>query len=168
MLQKNISGPLSKVQQNVGTLSRLSQNLMSVMDKQIMAIIANDDEEIEENAERYANLKGTFKEKELEFVKGLKGLLEDTEQDEIRLEALKKVFPDSAEIIDDWKTELEDQIGQLKNKHQRLNVLLDFAMDRNIQIFHSIYGLSNQKNTRYGSEGIKEDVSSGLAINTKA
>jgi len=169
MLQENkLNGPLSEVQQNVGVLSQLSQNLINLMDKQVKAIIADDDKEIVKNAERYANLKGTFKEKELEFVKGIKGLLDETEYDEIRLESLKKVFPDSAEIIDNWKAELEEQFSQLKINHQRLNTLLDFALNRNVQIFQSIYGLSNQKNIHYGSGGNKEDVSSGLAINKKA
>jgi len=169
MLQENnLSGPLSEVQQNVGILSQLSQNLMGVMDNQIMALIADDDEEIEKNAEQYASLKGTFKEKEHEFIKGLKGLLEDTEHEEVRLENLKEIYPDSTKIIESWKAELEGRLRELKNKHLRLNVLLDFAMNRNVQIFQSIYGLSNHKNTRYGSGGNKEDVSSGLAINTKA
>jgi len=168
MLQeKELNGPLAEVQQNVDVLSQLSQNLMSVMAKQIMAIIDDDEEEIVENAEQYANLKGTFKEKELEFVKGLEGLLDETEYDVIRLENLKKVFPESSDVIDYWKVELEEQIGQLKNKHHRLNILLNFAMNKNVQIFQSIYGLSNQKNIHYGSEGNKEDVSSGLAINKK-
>ena len=168
MLQENkLNDPLTVVQHNVDVLSQLSRNLMSVMDKQIMAIIDDDEEEIVENAEHYANLKGTFKKKELEFVKGLEGLLDETEYDVVRLENLKKVFPESADVIDYWKAELEEQVGRLKDKHQRLNVLLDFAMNKNVQIFQSIYGLSNQKNIHYGSEGNKEDVSSGLAVNKK-
>jgi len=170
-VENNTNNPLSKVKQSVEVLTQLSQKLMGVMDDQIMAIIAGDDEEIEENSERYTNLKGVFKKKEHEFVKNIKTLLQETTNEDpeiIGLEPLKKAFPDAAAMIDQWRTELRDRMGELKDKHQRLNVLLEFAMDRNIQLFQSIYGLGNQENTRYGAGGTKEEVSSGLAVNKKA
>lgn len=166
----NNKDPLREVGQLTEGLCHLSQELINVIDKQTKAVVAADEEQIEQNAERYANLKGVFKEQEDKLVNRLQKLVgqRNKEVNDIGLEQLKGAFPESTETIDEWKKKLGKQVRQLKGKHIRLNQLLEFALHRNVELMHSIYGLHNQKNTHYGSDGSKEKVSSGIAINKEA
>ena len=87
---------------------------------------------------------------------------------EVRLESLKKYYPKQKNLIADWQNVLEMQMNTLKEKQGKLNELLEFAVEKNMQLMHSIYSMHNKKNTRYSSGGTKEEISSGIALNKEA
>ena len=154
----------------IDRLGTLSVDLMEVIDKQIEAVVSSDEENIEQHVEEYTHLRGVFKEQEHKFIDHLQTMLNNAgvSSVEIRLEYLKEAYPESSDIITDWQITLEKQMGALKEKHQKLNNLLEFAVEKNMQLMHSIYSLHNKKNTRYGAEGSKEEISSGIALNKEA
>jgi uncharacterized membrane protein YgaE (UPF0421/DUF939 family) len=156
--------------QIIDRLGSLSDDLMEVIDKQIEAVVSSNEEHIEQHVEQYTQLRGVFKEQEHKFMDQLQILLQNAGMSsvEVRLEYLKDAYPDSEEKISDWQTTLEQQMETLKVKHQKLNDLLEFAVEKNMQLMHSIYSLHNKKNTRYGAEGSKEEISSGIALNKEA
>lgn len=154
---------------SIRELQRLSRKLMDVLDKQAKAVISGDKDEIDRYIDKYTNLKGRFKEQEHLFVDHLQSLVKDSDNaDELRLENLKDVFPQSHETIDKWQKNIATQMRDLKQKHQNLNRLLEFAVERNGALMQSIYSLHNEKNTHYSSKGNKEEKSSGIAVNKEA
>ncbi len=161
----------TEFEQIIDRLGMLSDDLMEVIDKQIEAVVSSNEEDIVEYVEKYTHLRGVFKEQEHKFIDHLQMMLNDAaEVDgvEIRLEYLKEVYPEATDTIAGWQITLEKQMETLKEKHQELNNLLEFAVDKNMQLMHSIYSLHNKKNTRYGAGGSKEEISSGIALNKEA
>jgi phosphoglucomutase len=151
-------------------LQHVAEKMLTVMDKQINAITAAKNKEIEKYTEEYSELRGRFNEQEENFVQQLHQVLDlpaGSEQ-EVRLDHLKKLFPDAASTIDEWKQLIEAQAIKLKKKHDRVVELLDFALNRNANLMHAIYSLNNRKNTHYSSGGRKEEISSGMAVNKEA
>lgn len=154
----------------VRELQQLSVDLLNVIDQQISAVVSSDEAKVEQFLEEYTSLRKDFKEKELEFIHSLQVILNgaDINYSGVQLKLLKKVYPNSAEIIEKWQNELEQKTGQLKRKHKKLNKLLEFAITQNRNLMCSIYGLQDQKNTHYGSSGDKEEIYSGIAVNKEA
>lgn len=154
----------------VRELQQLSVELMNVIDQQISAVVSAEEEEIEQFLEQYTTLRADFKEQELKFIDSLQSMLNAAGIDHtgVQLKYLKEAYPNSADTIEKWQRELEQNMDQLKKKHKKLNKLLEFAMTQNRNLMHSIYGLQDQKNTRYGSSGDKEEISSGIALNKEA
>lgn len=159
--------PLQNISESIQALYNIGQELISVMDKQIDAVICLNTDEVEKHTERHTYLKGQFKKYEKAFVGELEKKL-GSDSSGIKLEALKKVFPDSASIIDEWKKSLNENALELQEKQAQLFQLLEFALDRNAQMMHSIYSIYNKNNTHYSSNGGKNDISSGMAINQEA
>lgn len=159
-----------KMAQIIKDLQYLAQRMLTVMDEQIEAIVANNETNIEKHTEKYTDLRGAFNNKEKDFEDHLHKLLEKAEQSpaQVRLSELKELFPDAQSVIDSWQKQLRKQSRDLKKKHERVVSLLDFALNRNIELMYSIYSLSNRMNTRYGSGGQKEEISSGIAVNKEA
>lgn len=156
--------------QIIERLGSLSDDLMEVIDKQIEAVVSSNEEDIEQHVEEYTHLRGVFKEQEHKFMNHLQTMLNNAgvSSVEVRLEHLKEVYPESSDTITDWQMTLEKQMETLKERHQKLNKLLEFAVEKNMQLMHSIYSLHNKKNTRYGESGSKEEISSGIALNKEA
>lgn len=161
---------LKEFEDIIDRLGSLSDDLMEVIDKQIEAVVSSNQEDIEQYVEQYTHLRGVFKEQEHKFMDHLQILLQNASVSsmEIRLEYLKDAYPASEARITDWQITLEEQMEKLKAKHKKLNNLLEFAVKKNMQLMHSIYSLGNEKNTRYGAEGSKEEISSGIALNKEA
>lgn len=151
-------------------LEHVAEKMLAVMDKQINAIIDAENEDIEKYTEEYSDLRGRFNEQEENFVNQLHRMLDlpSGSEQEIRMDQLKKLFPNAASTIDDWKQLIEEQALKLKKKHNRVVDLLDFALNRNASLMHAIYSLNNRKNTHYSPGGRKEDISSGMAVNKEA
>lgn len=167
---KTVGAPLQDVKAVVENLQELSEKLMTVMDKQTEAVVVANEKHMEKNAERYTTLKAAFKEQEKKFVVMLREMIppKEGEVEGIGLQQLKKKFPQSKFIIDSWRNALGKQARKLKRKHERLNELIEFALNRNVELMHSIYTLHNQTNTHYSSGGSTEEISSGVAINKEA
>jgi hypothetical protein len=161
---------LSEFGKIVDRLHDLSEKLIVIIDKQIESVMSSEPEDIEEYVKDYSDLRGIFKDEEHKFINHLQRMINnaDVENIEIRLKDLKKVYPDSEKKITDWQKSLESQMQKLQEKHQKLNELLEFAVERNSNLMHSIYQLQNEKNTRYGAQGNKEEISSGIALNKQA
>jgi DNA repair ATPase RecN len=157
-------------EQIIDRLGRLSDDLVEIIDKQISAVVSSNGEDVEQYVEEYTHLRGVFKEQEHKFIDHLQMMLNNAgvKSIEIRLENLKEAYPETADTISDWQEELEKQMKMLKAKHQKLNNLLEFAVEKNMQLMHSIYSLHNKKNTRYSAGGSKEEISSGIALNKEA
>lgn len=154
----------------IDRLGSLSGDLMEVIDKQIEAVVSSNQEDIEQYVEEYTQLRGVFKEQEHKFMNHLQTMLNNAgvSSVEIRLEYLKEAYPESSDTITDWQVTLENKMEALKEKHEKLNEMLEFAVEKNMQLMHSIYSLHNKKNTRYGAGGNKEEISSGIALNKEA
>ena len=159
--------PLKPLAQIIDTLGELSVKLIEVMDKQINAVVASDTEQVKELAEQHIDLKGAFKKQEKLFVKELERQLAQAEVEvsDVKLDALKEIFPESTTIIDQWKAGIEEHAIRLKKMHQQLGELLEFALNRNTEMMRSIYSIYNRKNTHYSSTGGTNEVSSGMAVN---
>ncbi len=162
-----IPDPLKKFAQIIGTLDTISFKLIEVMDQQIDAVVASDTDRIKQLAEQHIDLKGVFRQQEQLFVKELRGQLvgKGIEADDIKLDALKQSFPDSAALIDQWKAGIQKNAMQLKKMHQQLSELLEFALSRNTEMMRSIYSIYNRKNTHYSATGGTNELSSGMAVN---
>ncbi len=161
---------LKDFEQIIERLGSLSGDLMEVLEKQIEAVVASNEEDIEQHVEQYTRLRGMFREEEHKFMDQLQVLLNNAgvQRVEIRLEYLKEAYPEVADTITKWQITLEEQMEKLKQKHQKLNNLLEFAVEKNMQLMHSIYSLHDKKNTRYSAGGSKEEISSGIALNKEA
>lgn len=151
-------------------LHRLSDDLIAVIDNQIGATISSDKERIEKYVEEYTTLRRIFKKQEYKFMDRLQTMLNqgDVNSVEVKLEHLKEIYPEYESTIDKWQMMLEQQMERLKMSHKKLNHLLEFAVEKNMELMHSIYRLNNRKNTRYSPSGNKEKISSGIALNTEA
>jgi len=165
-----VNQKLSELGQIIEKMQLLSEKLLVVLEKQTKAVVATDLEQIEQNAEEYTSLKGAFKNQENKFIEHLKKIIVTAGEDEaeVRLEELKKLYPEAYETIEGWKQKLQAQIQQLKQKHKQLNELLSFALNRNVELMRSIYSMHNQNNTHYSQGGNKEEISSGIAVNKQA
>ncbi len=156
--------------QIIDRLGRLSDDMITVIDKQIEAVVSSNGEDIEQYVEEYTHLQGVFKEQEHKFIDHLQTMLNNAgiKSIEIRLEHLKEAYPEATDAITAWQEKLENKIEKLKAKQQKLNNLLEFAVEKNMQLMHSIYSLHNKKNTRYSAKGSKKEISSGIALNKEA
>lgn len=159
-----------RVEQTVEDLQGLARQMRVVLDKQIEAIVSADEEKLTKYTEEYTDLRGRYNEREQKFVDQLHHLLEPAgvSSGEVRLERLKSIFSDASSTIDKWKELLRRQARELKEKNERVVELLDFALNRNAELMYAIYSLNNRKNTRYGSGGQKEEISSGMTVNKEA
>ncbi|WP_138430768.1 hypothetical protein [Fodinibius saliphilus] len=153
--------------QTVEELEVLSQKLIQTIDNQTKAVIASNDKKIEEFAERYTTLKGSFKEQEKQFIDQLQDMTPPKDE-RLKLEHLKETYPQYGQMIEQWEESLGTHTRLLKRKHKKLNELLEFALNRNVELMHSIYRLHNQKNTHYSSGGGREEIASGMAVNKEA
>ena len=160
----------SEFEEIIGRLHRLSDDLIAVIDKQIDAVVSSDKEHIEKYVEKYITLRGIFKDQEHKFMDHLQAMLTNVDANsvDVRLELLKEVYPESEVKINKWQKTLEQKMGTLKKRHKKLNQLLEFAVEKNMELMHSIYSLNNKKGTRYSSGGNKEEISSGIALNKEA
>jgi len=160
----------TEFEQIIYGLENLSEDLIAVVEKQIEAVVSSKEEQIEEYVSEYTSLRGAFKEQEHKFINHLELLLGNAGVNsiDVRLESLKERYPQKKDQIADWQVMLKEQMGILKQKQEKLNNLLEFAVEKNMQLMHSIYSLHNKKNTRYSSGGTKEEISSGIALNKEA
>lgn len=160
----------SEFREIIDRLDRLSVDLIEIIDKQIEAVLSSNEEDIVHYVEEYMHLRGVFKDQENKFIDHLQTMLNNAGADsvEIRLEHLKEAYPESEATIEEWQKTLEKKMETLKAKHQKLNNLLEFAVEKNMQMMHSIYSLNNKKNMRYSAGGSKEEISSGIALNKEA
>ncbi|MCW9705352.1 hypothetical protein [Fodinibius salsisoli] len=156
--------------QIVDRLSKLSDALQDVISKQVEAVVSSNGDDIEQNVEDYTQLREVFKEQEHKLVGHLRMMLNNAgiSNVEVRLENLKEVYPNKGDTISGWQMNLEQQMIRLRKKHDKLNSLLEFAVEKNMQLMRSIYSLHNNKNTRYSAGGRKEEISSGIALNKEA
>lgn len=158
---------LSALEHIIKELQQVSEQLMKILDKQTDAVVAVNEEQIERNAEKYTDLKKFYQKQEQKFIDELSVLLsaDNITREDLRLNKLKKVFPQSSAVIDQWQDMLEKQTRKLKEKHQKLNTLLEFALERNTELIRSIYRMHNREYTQYRPSGDKDNISSGIAIN---
>lgn len=161
---------LQRISETVEHLDKASRELMEVMDEQINAIITSDTDKMEKFTEAHTTISRQFKKYEQAFVKELHEAIDPVanEYESPRLVNLKKIFPDSALIIDRWKERLSTNTRQLQRKHEQLLQLLSFAMSRNADVMRSIYSIYNLKNSHYSANGDKTGTVSGVALNQEA
>lgn len=157
---------LKEIQESVGTLHQCSQEIIQVMEDQIDAIIASNPDKIEQLSETHSTLSSQFKVYEENFVTRLTALLgKGKEANKLRLLKLKELFPDWKEQIEDWHQKLERNTKELQRKHNQILQLLEFAMNQNARLMHSMYDAHNEKNVHYGATGKPAGIPSGIAIN---
>ncbi|HKL18294.1 MAG TPA: hypothetical protein VJ905_04975 [Halalkalibaculum sp.] len=158
---------LQKISETVEHLDKTSRELLGVMDEQINAIISSDTGKMEEFTEAHSTIRCQFKKYEKAFVKELHEVIDPVtdELESLRLVNLKKIFPESALLVDHWKELLSRNTRQLQRKHEQLLQLLNFAMSRNTDVMRSIYSIYNLKNSHYSANGDKTGTVSGVALN---
>lgn len=159
--------PLQEVADSVHKLDQISEQLLYGMEEQIQAIISSKPGLIEELSEKQNSMQGKYKRLEKTFVENLKNCLKQKPEDDkpVMLTNLKEIYPDEADKIDHWKFLLRQNGKRLQKKHEQLMELLEFALNRNAHMMHSVYSLFNSKNSLYKPDGGKSDVSSGMAVN---
>lgn len=169
-VQKHHKMPLKTLSQTVNVLDMTFDRLMTVMDKQVQAIISSEAKKIEELTEEQSSLQGEYKQNERAFIEELEHAVSDVlgPEKQPSLRMLKKMFPEAIAIIDRWQKQLTENANRLKQKHNQVVQLLEFALVRNANMMHSIYSLHNEKNSHYSQNGDKAGVVSGVAINHKA
>ena len=157
---------LQTISESVELLDSCSKQIIKAMEGQIDAIIASDAIKIERLSEVHGALSKQFKIHEHEFIGELTALLSASKSpDPVRLLSLKKVFPESAGMIDEWHKMLTSNTKELQRKHNQILQLLEFAMSQNARMMQSMYSVHNEKNTLYAPTGKQTSVSTGVAIN---
>lgn len=153
----------------VSSLNKTSEQIIYVMEEQIQAVISSSPNKIEELTDRQATMQSEYKKYERDFIMQLEKYLESTGNgDRPRLQDLKQKFPEQTTMIDHWKVTLSQNAKNLQRKNKQLVDLLEFALNRNTRMMHSIYTLFNQKNSRYNLNGQKSNIASGVAVNQEA
>lgn len=161
---------LSNVSESVDGLYNTSRQLFLIMEEQVQAIIAADAKRVEKLAEEHADLQGRFRFYENALRNEVRALSAPENEGEPKsgFDELKKRYPESAGKIEEWKALLTENTQRLQKKHKQVVELLDFALERNARMMHSIYSMHNNKNTHYSPTGGKEGVLSGVAVNHEA
>lgn len=158
--------PLSKT---IELLDNSSRKLIRIMEQQIDAIIGSDTEKIETLSDEHSSLTWHYKEQEKKFVQELSNLLiageGEEEHEGIRLLNLKLIFPECKAQIESWHKMLTNNADLLQSKHNQIMQLLEFAMAQNARLMHSMYSKHNEKNSHYGANGNRTDISTGVAVN---
>jgi hypothetical protein len=165
--KENISS-LQRLSDTIELLDNSSKQLMSLMEDQVDAIIASDTQKIESLTDVHTSLSWHYKKNEKEFIKDLSKLLEEVsggKDQSIRLLNLKTYFPSCEDEINSWHKALSENAKKLKQKHNQVIELLEFAMKQNARMMHSMYSQHNEKNTRYISNGSRSDIATGVAVN---
>lgn len=172
-MQQNISSStfLGKLTDLIDLLDNHSKQMISVMERQIDAIIGSDSQKIESLSETYNSLSWKYKTNEEEFIAELGKILKDRKlgkNHQPRLIDLKEKFPEMRNIVDIWHKRLSENAQKLQNKHNQIVQLLEFAMKQNAKLMHSLYNKHNEKNTHYAANGDRSSVITGVAVNQEA
>ncbi|MTI86458.1 MAG: hypothetical protein FH748_00665 [Balneolaceae bacterium] len=164
---KDKNSSLQDIAEIVELLDNSSKQIIGIMEKQIDAVIASDASRIEELSEVHTSLSERYREHEKQFIEELSALFDEKEQEEegVRLVALKNLFPNWATEIDKWHRKLTNNTKQLQRKHNQILQLLEFAMNRNAKMMHSLYSIHDEKNAHYVSDGKRSGISTGVAVN---
>jgi hypothetical protein len=163
-IQENTS--LQMIAESVELLNNCSQQIIKVMEDQIDAIIGSDAEKIERLSEVHGDLSKRFKIHEQEFITELSSILgSPASKEKVRLLNLKDSFPEAADEIDEWHNTLTSNTSKLQRKHNQILQLLEFAMKQNARMMHSMFSVSNDKNTHYVANGMPSGIPVGVAIN---
>ncbi|SMO95838.1 flagellar export chaperone FlgN [Gracilimonas mengyeensis] len=161
--------PLQVLSETIVSLDKCSNKLIKVMEEQIDAIIASNPSRIEALSDIHSELTLEYKQQEKAFIRELSELLEaenlGKEQPRMRLMDLKNHYPEYASEIDGWHTLLTKNTQLLQNKHKQIIQLLEFAMEQNARLMHSMYSEHSTKNSRYSANGNRSPISTGVAVN---
>lgn len=157
--------PLHHIAETVELLNASSTQLIQVMNRQIDAIITSNTAEIEQLSEDHASVSQQFKTHETKFIAELENILGVPKQKTLRMLDMKKMFPECEVDIDAWHKMLSDNSKTLQRKHEQVMQLLEFAMNQNAKLMHSVYSLHNEKNTHYGANGNRSNIMTGVAVN---
>jgi hypothetical protein len=153
----------------IENLHNSSTEMLKLMENQVDAIIASDALKIEQLSSTHDSLSVRYKLHEDEFIAELNKILGGpAEGRKVRLVELKKLFPESAVMIDNWQKLLSDNTMKLQQKNEQILELLEFALSRNAKLMRSLYSLHHEKNTHYAANGNKAGVMTGVAINQEA
>ncbi len=166
--KENIA-PLQSLLETIELLDQSSQKLIEVMEEQVDAIIGSDTEKIESLSDRHATLTWQYKGYEKKFISELSSALNSGKSEDghqgLRLLNLKLKFPESEEQIDKWHKMLTSNASKLQSKHQQVMELLEFAMEQNARLMHSMYSQHSEKDSHYGANGNRSAISTGIAVN---
>lgn len=161
---------LEEFESTIIELKQVVRRMIEVVEDQTDAIIAGDDEKIEEQVESYSSLNTEYGELEQEFISQLEYLIPDAdiEDHNLKMRELSRLYPEYADMINRWRSTLGALLKKLERKHEGLNNLLEFALRRNVDFMEELFRLNNQSSIHYGSEGDKTEISSGIALNKEA
>lgn len=159
--------PLQKLSQTIETLDSLFFRLYSVMEEQVEAVIASDTKTVEKLTEEYTMLQKEYKTTERDFIKELENCLSltNSEDQAVKLESLKKMYPSEVSWIDLVKKTFTDHTSQLVTKQRQLIDLLEFALIQNSKMMLSIYNTHSAKHIHYSQKGRTNGIQSGVAVN---
>lgn len=164
---KELNRALRPLSETIELLDDSSGQILQVMEQQIHAIITSDLDKIDALSELHSSLTVGYNMVEKEFVNEIKKLLSQNGRKdmEIRLSALRDIFPDSEAAINDWHERLSANANRLQQKHNQILELLEFAMSNNAKTMHSLYSAHSDKNTHYVSNGKRSGIQTGMAVN---
>lgn len=164
---KELNRALRPLSETIDLLDDSSNQILEVMQQQIHAIITSDLDKIDALSELHSSLTVGYNMVEKEFVKEVKKLLSENgrKDSEIRLSALRDIFPDSEVAITGWLDKLSANAAKLQQKHNQILELLEFAMSNNAKTMHSLYSAHSDKNTHYVSNGKRSGIQTGMAVN---
>ncbi len=156
---------LKNLGDHVELLNKIFGRLLHTMDGQIDAIVSSDPKSIEQLTEEHSMLSAEYKRAEKSFISELKNQFKSRGDQTPRLSELKEIYPEAAELIENWREILTLNTKKMQQKHEHVVRLLEFALLRNSSMMRSIYSIQNNKTAHYTLEGNKENKMSGLAVN---
>ena len=160
---------LKRLALKIENLHNSSTEMLQLMDDQVDAIIASDALKIEKLSATHDTLSVRYKLHEDEFIAELTKILGGVMPGKkVKLVELKTMFPESAEMIDNWQNLLSDNTAKLQKKNEQILELLEFALSRNAKLMRSLYSLHHEKNTHYAANGNKAGLMTGVAVNQEA
>lgn len=162
---------IRRLSDTVELLDNSSKQLMTIMEDQVDAIIASDTTKVEALTEAHTTLSWYYKKHEEQFILELTEILNEASKQDatiIRLVSLKEYFPNWSSEIDRWHKVISGNTQELQRKHTQVLELLEFAMQQNARLMHSMYSKHGEKNMHYQASGKRSDVATGVAVNQEA
>lgn len=162
--------PLNSLSEQVHNLNTTFEQLFKTIDEQIDAIIMQDVQRIEALTEQHAAQHSTFRKQEKMFIDELRLCIPEAlrETTPLTLSALKKIYPQYADFLEQWQDSLGRNIKWLQRHQGQLVQLLEFAQRQNSTMMRAMYTIENEKSVHYSNTGQKATFSSGVAINQEA
>ncbi len=149
-------------------LENVLDDIEHVLINQKEAVIASDVQLVEELTEKHYQLSANLSKVETEFIEELRKNSSQTDSDDTTISTLKYYYPEAEEIIDNWANSLKYKTENIKQKHQQVIHILEFAMLRNSNLMRTIYAMHSEKNTQYSINGSKSNMMNGIAVNQRA